>query len=92
MVRYMEDARAMRLARTAGGREVYDTGKVLIGIRAGERSTPRGASWHDPEAERLQDALTLANRERADETPLYLNQSLTARFLRLLDRLFGGAR
>lgn len=110
MVRYMEDARAMRLARqepapvvgparTPSGREVYGTGKVLIGIRAGEQQpTSRDLDWLRPtepmsrDAEQLQDALIRHNRERADEAAPYLNQSLTARFLRLLDRLFGGPR
>lgn len=77
-------------ARTGTGREVFDTGKVLIGIRAGEQ-TPRPIPSRD--AELLQDALIRHNRDSADEVmegPPYFNNSATARIGRAIARLLGG--
>jgi hypothetical protein len=53
----MSDANNKGFRHTRSGRVIYDTGKVSVGIRAGEQQTQRYMRGMSADAERLQAAL-----------------------------------
>jgi hypothetical protein len=75
---YATAPRQPGFANTSAGRDVYDTGKVLIGIRAGERPPQRELSR---DAVRLQRALAVKYGEPAGNSMHPLNWRTFGQFI-----------